>query len=386
MPNRLLSLCHTRVLAGLLLVFLMLGGTGLQAAPPAYGVNAMWGPGDALTLTERFRKAKSLGVTRVRLDWEWRWVEGVRGQYQWAMLDTLVKTAHQEGIELLPIIHYAPSWALVPGEQPSDLYEMAPDEAAFADYARFVKASIRRYGPGGTAKFPFTPIVHWQIWNEPNLKQFWGPTPNAGSYAKLMRHVQQATAGLRSQVKLVHAGLSKSDLLFFWQLWEADPNYGNTFDIMAVHPYVYDWHDGVRQPEAMDADEVQLSPLGIVGSLNDPGYLGKVFNLQVLMRLKGAPKPIWITEMGYFISDQHHLGVSEYGAAERMYQTLDYIQNRLTDLPYGTGLRGFPADVQRVYWFALEDYPSPDGIGTFGFYREDGSERTAASVFRHFTR
>src|SRR3989338_544629 len=375
-----------RLLAGLLALCLMLGAVpGLQAASLSYGLITMWGPGDAQTLRERFRKAKSLGVTQVRLDWEWRRVEAVRGQYKWDRLDALVWLARKEGIELLPIVHYAPNWALVPGSKPGDIYEMAPAEAAFGDYARFVRASIRRYGPGGNAPVPFTPIVHWQIWNEPNIKQFWGPEPNAAQFSKLMRRVQQETAGVRSRVKLVHAGLSKSDLLYLWQLWEQNKGYGDTFDIMAVHPYVFDWDDGIRLPEAMDADDARYAALGVVGSVNDPGYLGKVFNLQVLMTLKGAPKPIWITEMGYFIGDQH-LGVTELGAAERLRKTLNFIRSRLTTAPYGSGLRNLPANVQRVYWFALEDYPSPDGMGTFGFYRNDGSERPAAPMFRSFTR
>ncbi|MET1080545.1 MAG: hypothetical protein ABWY06_21245 [Pseudomonas sp.] len=373
-----------RLLAALLSLCLLAWAVPSPAAPLSYGLNTMWGPGDSQSLSSRFRKAKSLGVRSVRLDWEWRQVEAVRGQYQWQQLDTLVQVAHQEGIELLPIIHYAPNWAQVAGIKPNDVYEMAPAEAAFDAYARFVKASIKRYGPGGNAGVPFTPIVHWQIWNEPNLKQFWGPEPNSGSFAWLMRRVQQETADVRGSIQLVHAGLSKADVLFLWQLWEADSAYGNTFDVMAVHPYVFDWRDGIRQPDAMDADQPQFAPLGVVGSVTDPGYLGKVFNLQLLMTLKGSPKPIWITEMGYIVGSQH-LGLTEQGAADRMQTTLQFILSRLTVIPYGIGIRNLAANVQRVYWFALEDYPSPDGMGTFGFYRQDGSERPAASMFRSFT-
>jgi len=221
----------------ILLLCLLLALPHVHAEPLSIGINAMWGPGDEPTLRKRFQKARALGVTQVRLDWEWRRVETTRGKYDWRSMDTLVRVAQEEEIELLPIVHYAPNWALRPESKPADVYEMAPKEEAFADYARFLKACIERYGPGGK----FTPILYWQVWNEPNIKNFWGPEPDAIAFTRLMRQVQRETRELRPAVKLVHAGLSKSDLIFFWQLWEADPHYGDTFDIMAVHPYLFDW-------------------------------------------------------------------------------------------------------------------------------------------------
>ncbi|MBB2493526.1 glycoside hydrolase 5 family protein [Aquipseudomonas ullengensis] len=372
------------LLRGLVLLCLLLSVPLVRAEPLSLGINSMWGPGDEASLRKRFKQAKAVGVNQVRLDWEWRQVESTRGTYNWQSLDTLVRVAKAEKIELLPIVHYAPKWALRTESKPDEVYEMAPADEAFADYARFLKASIQRYGPGGDAQVPFTPIVYWQVWNEPNIKNFWGPKPDAAAFVKLMRVVQQETAGLRDKVKLVHAGLSKPDLIFFWQLWEADPQYGETFDIMAVHPYLFDWWDGIRDPDEMDGDDGDYAALGVVGSHDDPGYMGKVFNLQLMMNLKGyADKPIWVTEMGYFVAD-HRLGVTDKEQAQRLTATLDFIQQQLGSAPYGKGVRGdLAANVQRIYWFSLEDYPSPDGIGTFGLYRADGSKRPAADVFRN---
>lgn len=372
-----------RMFRQLLLSALLFFSTVAAAQPLSIGINAMWIPGDESSLRARFQKAKALGVSQVRLDWEWRQVEAVKGQYDWQKLDTLVRVAYEEQIELFPIVHYAPAWALRPEEKPDEIYQMAPAETAFADYARFLKASIQRYGPGGNYPHAFAPIVHWQVWNEPNIKQFWGPEPDAPAFVRLMRVVHEETASVRQHVKLVHAGLSKSDLIFFWQLWESDAAYGETFDIMAVHPYLFHWWDGIREPDEMDRDEKNYADLGVVGSHDDPGYLGKVFNLQLMMDLKGYPdKPIWITEMGYFVAD-HSLGVTDQELSERLLATLEFIQQRLTSTPYGQGVRGdLPANVQRVYWFALEDYPSPDGLGSFGLYRADGSQRPAAADFR----
>jgi len=364
---------------------------GAQAgtAPLTMGINALWIPGDAPMLKERFKKARALGITEVRLDWEWRQAEPTRGQYQWDKLDTLVRTASEEGISLLPIVHYAPPWALVKARKRDDVYELAPHEDAYADYARFLLECIRRYGPGGKASGtlkPFTPITHWQVWNEPNLKQFWGPDPDAKDFAKFTRVVHQTLAPVRGQIKLVHAGLSKSDVEFMWHLWDADPKHGETFDIMAVHSYLFDGNDGIRSPEAMDKDSSDAGPMGFVGNTKDGGHLGKVFNLQLFMTLRGSPgKPIWITEMGYFVA-KHRLGVTEPEQGTRLQQTVDFIRRRLTDQPYGTGPRKLPANVQRLYWFSLEDYPSPEGLGSFGVYRPDGSMRPAGEALKALTK
>lgn len=346
-----------------------------------YGINALWEPNATATMRERFRKAHTLGVTQVRMDWEWRWVEPEPGSYVWTQLDDLVQLAYAEGIELLPIVHYAPEWALRPEDKPDGTYQMAPAAAHFDDYARFLAAAIGRYGPQGNAPFDFTPIRYWQVYNEPNTPQFWGPAPDPAAFTELMQAVAAAVADRPETVQIVHAGLAKADLTFLWQLWQADPDYGATFDILAVHPYLYDWNEGIRAPDAMDADEPDYAALGFIGSPTDPGFLAKVFNLQLLMTLYGHPdKPIWITEMGYFVGDPW-LGVSETEQAERLILTLDFIRDHLTTAPFGAAPRDLPANVQRVYWFALEDYEAPDGMGSFGLFRPDGSRRPAADAF-----
>lgn len=368
----------------LLIILLLVAGTlGAAEDPLRLGLNLRWGPGDAATLRERFRKARALGIREVRLDWEWRAVEQRPGEYRWERLDTLVECARAAGVALLPIVHYAPDWALRRDAKAPGIYQLAPDEASFPAYARFLLASVRRYGLDGAQ-----PIRHWQVWNEPNLPQFWGPRPDPGAYARLLRTVHRTLAPVRDQVRLVHAGLAKSDVAFLHALWAQDPALAETFDVMAVHSYVFDGRDGVRTPEAMDADDAQAALLGFVGSLHDPGYLGKVFNLRLFLDLRqGAGKPIWITEMGYFVGPAP-LGLDEAGQAARLTSTVDFIRRRLTDRPFGDGLRARAAGVERLYWFALEDYPAPPGeaSGAFGLYRPDGSLRPAGARLRELAR
>lgn len=354
-----------------------------QRVPPGFlGINTLWPPGDEAVLLDRFTRARALGLEQVRLDWEWRLAEPKPGQYDWTATDRLMKAARQAGVIVLPIVHYAPDWALPSIRKPNGVSELGPTSESFPAFGRFLAACVERYGPGGNAPFPFTPIIHWQVWNEPNNKDFWGPEPEPKRFVALARAAATALAPYRDRIRIVHAGLSKADVVFLWQVWEVDPRYGETFDIMAVHPYIYDWWKGVRRPDDIDADTGDDAKLGFVGDKYKPNYLAKVFNLQLFMTLRGAAgKPIWITEMGFFVS-RKWLGVSDEQQAKLLGDTMDFIQARLTDKPFGTGNRALAANVQRVYWFALDDYTMPDDGGTFGLYRLDRSPRPSLSVLK----
>lgn len=358
-----------------------------RATPSDFlGTNILWNGGDPLKLDQSFRRMTALGMKKARVDWEWRVAESQKGSYDWTALDRLVELAHKNGVDLLPIVHYAPEWALVPGRKPEGTYQMAPRRDAFQAYADFVAASVRRYGPGGDAPVAFDPITAWQIWNEPNGKEFWGPKPDPAAFTELMETTARTLAFARSQIKIVHAGLSKADHVFLWSAWEADKDYGRTFDILAVHPYFFNPRGGVRRPDDMDGDRADVAALGFVGNPDDVGYLGKVFNLQLFLTLKGTPKPIWITEIGFMAGSGNPWAIPEGAQTDLARDTLSYIVTHLTDQPFGKGSRGdLAANVQRVYWFTLDDYAFPNDTGNFGLYRMNGSARPfAESVIKPF--
>lgn len=367
----------SRLILGLFLCALM----PLAHAQITYGINAKLGGGGYDELAARFAKARSLGVKQVRIDWEWRLVESQKGVYDWGPMDTLVKAAADQGVELLPIVHYAPNWALpLLAFKSSGTFELAPSSDYYDNFGAFVKACIERYGPATKAG-----ITYWQIWNEPNTPQFWGPSPNAKDFVKMMKAVSNAVADQRSNIKLVHAGISRNDITYLWMLWDVDASYGNYFDILAVHPYLFNKNaTGINAPQDMDADESSLAAMGFVGSKENNTYLGKLFNLQLFMNLKQASKPIWVTELGYVVAAPP-LGVTEEQQSAKTKTTLEYINQHLSGKSFGKGLRGdLAADVERVYWFSLEDYESPDGLGNFGLIRADGTERPAAAVYRQY--
>lgn len=341
------------------------------------GVNTIWPPGTRDAWEGRFERADALGIEQVRMGLEWRKVEAERGTYDWESADRLFRLAEEHDIELLPVVHFPPEWATVDEPKPDGAFERAPSEEAYQDYGDFLVAAIERYGPDGSSEFG--PVKHWQVWNEPNNDDFWAPSPDPAAWTQFMRTVDDRLrqAELADDVEIVHAGLSKPDVRFLQDLWEEDDNYGERFDIMAVHAYTY-YAGGIRHPTEMDEDDPEYADQGYVGSLDQPGYFGKVFNLQRLMKTEiGETRPIWITEFGYFVGDTT-LGVSAERQATLLKDCVRYTTRNLTEKPFGMKKRDLPTRVERMYWFVLDDYADASNRGTFGLYTQSGDRRPSA--------
>ena len=87
--------------------------------------------------------------------------------------DRLVAAANARGIHLLAMVAYTPSWNRPSGT--TDHYQPT-DPTAFAE---FVRAAAQRYAPQG--------LHAWEIWNEPNMRDFWQPVPSVARYTQLLK-------------------------------------------------------------------------------------------------------------------------------------------------------------------------------------------------------
>lgn len=355
-----------------------------QAIQPNFklGMNFLWDKGNAQKLESSFQRMQAMGIKTARTDFEWRDVEKVKGVYNWGKLDKLVKLAHQHNVELLPIVHYAPKWAVPRNvKKPEGVYELALSEESYDEYSDFLNAAIDRYGPKGNAPIEFTPIQNWQIWNEPNIKEFWyvesgyfksWDMPKAADkFVDFMKVVTDGLGQRRDDITVVHAGLSKSDISYMWHLWDNDPSYGDRFDVMAVHSYFFNPQGGVRPVDSIDKDDKGYAPLGFIGSKDDHGYLQKIFNVKLFMDLKKTPKPVWVTEIGFMANEtgptsKNPWVIKEDKALSITAETLKYFQDHKQRL-----------GIDRVYWFVLDDYNFPHDMGNFGVYRSNGSARSA---------
>lgn len=99
----------------------------------------------------------------IRIDFSWKNIEKVKGQYNWGYYDKILKLANEKGYKVLPILAYTPSWA---GEHGQSSIPYNKNE-----WTDFVDAIVKRY-----SRPPYN-IKFYQIWNEPTKKAgFWKGT------------------------------------------------------------------------------------------------------------------------------------------------------------------------------------------------------------------
>jgi hypothetical protein len=168
----------------------------VAAGPARFGLvdNGLLTDTDA-QLEAALANANTLGVTWIRAQLSWNATEPTRGVYNWQPFDRLVAAANAHHLSVLTLVDFTPPWARPAG---CALWSCAPsDPDAFAAFA---KTAAARYAPAN---------VHtWEIWNEPNLKGFWSPTPSASAYGTLLKATAGAIRSVDPNAFIISGGLA----------------------------------------------------------------------------------------------------------------------------------------------------------------------------------
>ncbi len=233
-----------------------------------------WGEGAA---PEIAGEVHSLGAEWVRTDLPWKEVMPSPGVYDWSHFDAVMRNSEAQGLHVLPILGYAPSWT-------------TPTNAA--GYAEFVAAAVARYGPGTTAN------LHWfELWNEPYFSYAWsGKTPEPEAYARDVLAAAEAAKKVNPAVKLLVSGedadggqtggSSPYETTWVNDMFTAAPDLGKWIDGVAVHPY---------------GDDPAL-PLTERGGFRDAtgGWsFQRIDSIHEQFLAHGVNVPFWITEVGW---------------------------------------------------------------------------------------
>lgn len=151
----------------------------------------------------------------------------------WSLTDDMVARAAARRLTVLPVPLIAPEWS---AQQKGQVISPPEDPA---DYARFVAALVRRYGPEGrfwteNPQLPRLPIRRWQIWNEPIFSEFW-PKPWEAEYVALLRSARKAIKREDKGARIILAGLPNDA----WNQLETIYDHGGRgqFDTVAIHPF-----------------------------------------------------------------------------------------------------------------------------------------------------
>ena len=205
-------------------------------------------------------------------------------------------------------------------------------------------------------------VAAWEIWNEPDEKDFWHGQVGAAQYAPLLDRQRHTAIHEADPSALVLAGASTgNDYPFVEGLYAAGA--GGSFDGVAVHT---DTACLVTPPDSYyrEAD-------GRVGRFSFLGFR-EVHN--VLERNGNGDRPIIMTELGWSATKtrcsrgasagKKAAGVTE--AQQAAYLKLAY--RCLSFYPY----------VRAALWFTLTDTSAADTeFSRYGLQRADGSRRPA---------
>lgn len=299
------------------------------AATPAgnanFGINATSSVLQAPNQKARqaaLKDIKALGVRYVRIDVTWQFIEPTRGTYNWTFYDAVMGDIRAAGLEPIMLIAYGNTAYGSPTK-----YDPPTDPA---DYAAFAGRVANRYKGLGFHVF--------EVWNEPNLPQFWGGAPNASEYVALLRPAFAAIKAADPQARVLSAGLAPPNMLSYaTAMYDAGAR--GSFDGFALHPYV--------------------------GSASVDQY-----HVRTLMDERGdAAVPMWATEAGW--STWVTPGNSEAKQSE-------YLRKMLL---WWREAGGGPFIV-----YTHKDTATPGGEGAFGLLRLNGSRKPGWTTFRDMVR
>jgi hypothetical protein len=229
--------CCAALAAGALLA----GAAPASAAPKnLFGVNAVPPPTAA-----QLGKMSAGGVKVVRVNVIWNSIEPAPGVRNWQAMDQLVANAALSGVQLLPFLFGTPAWVSPNGQAPP-IYT----PQARAAWTSFVSSLTARYGSSGSfwstyPTVPRLPIKAWQVWNEVNLRFYWGSRPSPKGYRDLLKLTASALRAGDPAAKVVTAGVlpfksvgvgSVAGPRFLERVFK-DRRLRKIVDAVGVHPY-----------------------------------------------------------------------------------------------------------------------------------------------------
>jgi hypothetical protein len=285
-------------------------------------------------MAQQLGAMKAMGLTSIRVDVSWYNIQlDGPGSYNWTSMDTAVSAIRSAGLTADLIIDQCPPWAAASGA--SGIFAQPASPAA---YGTFAAAVVKRYYGNGAQYF--------EIWNEPNLSEFWSPSPDPAAYTADLKAAYTAIKAVAPSALVITAGLAPAsdssntmDTVHFVQDMYANGAAGY-FDALGDHPYSFPFTPGNTMLGSAWTEMSQTSP-----------------SLRSLMTAHGdGAKKIWITEYGAPTSGTQN-SVSDADQSDEMVQTISQAKQ--------LGWIG------SVYIYTWQD------SGGFGLLNGDGSQKPA---------
>ncbi len=303
-----LALCAALALA---LLVPAIGQAALEV-----GVHAERGDAQTLSRAEVMR-LRAGGVTLVRTPLEWELVqrEGPDAEYDFTNFDRLIEWATKGDLPQLEIVADligSPGW--VEGAETNNHPPFTGSDLRL--WKRFVIEVVKRYGRDG-------PIDAWQVWNEPNLKTFWGREPDVGEYAQFLKLTDRAINKGDPDATTVLAGMPqrkdapKPQVEFLEPLYR-EKGVEKHFDVVATHPFAN------NERQVIDA----------VADVRE-----------VMDDARDKRTPIWVTEFGFASAGPRHpFTRSPNGQARALKRVFADLKRKSRRL-----------QLERAFWYTFRD-------------------------------
>jgi polysaccharide biosynthesis protein PslG len=323
--------------------------------PPGFlGVvsdDAFWGTDADPDGSNSLAVAVAAGARVLRQSFSWSIIEREAARYDFSLHDHFVANAARAGLGVLPILIDPPPFRS--SRPATGARRGVYPPASNAEFAAFAQLLVRRYGPDGgfwraNPQLPQTPIRSWEVWNEPNLPQFWATGPDPAAYAVMLKPVYTAIKAVDPGARVVSAGINSSSqgiglVPFLRGMYSAGAK--GSFDALGLHPY---------QPGSdLVVDEIGLAVREL--------------------RRAGDDARVLITELGWASGGpaRRAMVVGERGQAALVRRTLPLLWRlrhrlRLDGLVYYDGRDAPASGGERDQW----------GLHT-GLLRADGSAKPA---------
>ena len=267
----------------------------------------------------------------------WADLEPQKGKWDFGTLDRYVSMAQQHDVQILMPIGFPPPWA---SERPKEAPAFRPGSAAppmsMTDWDDYVRALATRYKGR---------IHYWELWNEPNLKGFYtGTVPHMVELAKaaytILKQVDPSNEVVSPAPTGGYTGPS-------WLDSYLKAGGGRYADIIGFHFYV--------SPQAPEAMVPLIERVKQVMAQNGVGN-----------------KPLWCTEVGWYIQDS----AGDVRSPNPTWQVVSTHQAQ--GYVARTYILAWANGVSRLYWY---DWDS----NTEGLTEPGGKERKPAAYSYYIT-
>ena len=290
---------------------------GFYYMPTAIGDDYFDGTSSAARLQRHFAVARRAGVKYLRCAFSWNGIEQRQGRYDWKFWDTLVTLSVRNHIQLIPYVAYTPEWA---ARDAKDFWKQPPRTPEL--YADFMFRIASRYKGR---------IHSWEIWNEPDNKDYWLGTPD--EYATLVIAATKRIREADPSAVLVLGGMAKGPSDFFRALI-GQHHLDRYVDVIAMHAYPESWLNG---PAELIFDQW-------------------VPEIHRIIAEDGSGDDLWLNEMGYpsyrYRSNQASIyGTSVFYRYEhtRRYQAVMLFKMEVMALA--------TQQISLTGWYRIDDFP-----------------------------